>query len=189
MTSRATTTSVWTVGRSAPIRYSRCQKAFLPVVQQYTVAVSHVLLTHGGIGRCGCCSHATTATVQYYCLQARPVVAALHISQAATAMSCRPVPTCSVLLLDEASGRLLVLHCSALHPCKESVFRITHLAPLLSIVSNCRLLHPRRLVNSAVHVWGSRDYETDDDSRNNMLVALLVFGDGRRQQRLPRSTT
>jgi fatty-acid desaturase len=29
-----------------------------------------------------------------------------------------------------------------------------------------------------VHVWGSRDYETDDDSRNNMLVALLVFGDG-----------
>lgn len=29
-----------------------------------------------------------------------------------------------------------------------------------------------------MHVWGSRDYETDDDSRNNMLVALLVFGDG-----------
>jgi stearoyl-CoA desaturase (delta-9 desaturase) len=35
-----------------------------------------------------------------------------------------------------------------------------------------------RLVNSVVHVYGSRAYETDDDSRNNALVALLVFGDG-----------
>ena len=34
------------------------------------------------------------------------------------------------------------------------------------------------LVNSVVHVWGSRDYASDDDSRNNALVALLVFGDG-----------
>ena len=34
------------------------------------------------------------------------------------------------------------------------------------------------LVNSVVHVWGSRDYASDDDSRNNPLVALLVFGDG-----------
>jgi stearoyl-CoA desaturase (delta-9 desaturase) len=27
-------------------------------------------------------------------------------------------------------------------------------------------------------VWGTRDYETSDNSRNNWLVALLVFGDG-----------
>jgi fatty-acid desaturase len=34
------------------------------------------------------------------------------------------------------------------------------------------------LVNSVVHIWGSRDYESGDNSRNNALVALLVFGDG-----------
>lgn len=34
------------------------------------------------------------------------------------------------------------------------------------------------LVNSVVHVWGSKDYESGDSSRNNALVALLVFGDG-----------
>lgn len=35
-----------------------------------------------------------------------------------------------------------------------------------------------RLVNSAVHVWGEREFETTDNSRNNPLVALLVFGEG-----------
>ena len=39
-------------------------------------------------------------------------------------------------------------------------------------------MHMTWLVNSAVHVWGSRDYETGDNSRNNVLVALSVFGDG-----------
>ncbi|KAF6257723.1 delta-9 desaturase-like protein [Scenedesmus sp. NREL 46B-D3] len=39
-------------------------------------------------------------------------------------------------------------------------------------------MHMTWLVNSAVHVWGSKAYDTDDDSRNNALVALLVFGDG-----------
>ena len=27
-------------------------------------------------------------------------------------------------------------------------------------------------------MWGSEDYETTDNSKNNPLVALLVFGDG-----------
>lgn len=42
-----------------------------------------------------------------------------------------------------------------------------------------RLHAARRLINSVVHVWGSQDYDTGGDtSRNNALVALLVFGDG-----------
>eukprot|EP00854_Cymbomonas_tetramitiformis_P024819 gene24819-30237_t len=39
-------------------------------------------------------------------------------------------------------------------------------------------MHMTWLVNSAVHVWGSQAYQSQDNSRNNMLVALLVFGDG-----------
>ncbi|KAK9824554.1 hypothetical protein WJX72_011275 [[Myrmecia] bisecta] len=39
-------------------------------------------------------------------------------------------------------------------------------------------MHMTWLVNSAVHVWGNKEFRTDDESRNNWLVALLVFGDG-----------
>jgi len=34
------------------------------------------------------------------------------------------------------------------------------------------------LVNSVTHLWGSRRFETRDDSRNNGLVALVTFGEG-----------
>jgi stearoyl-CoA desaturase (delta-9 desaturase) len=34
------------------------------------------------------------------------------------------------------------------------------------------------LVNSATHLWGSRRFETNDDSRNNGLVAAVTFGEG-----------
>lgn len=34
------------------------------------------------------------------------------------------------------------------------------------------------LVNSATHVWGYRRFETRDDSRNNVLVAAVTFGEG-----------
>ncbi len=33
-------------------------------------------------------------------------------------------------------------------------------------------------VNSVTHVWGYRNYETDDNSRNNLLVGLLSNGEG-----------
>lgn len=39
-------------------------------------------------------------------------------------------------------------------------------------------MHMTWLVNSAVHIWGSQRYKSDDNSRNNWLVGLLVFGDG-----------
>ncbi|MGI9106079.1 MAG: acyl-CoA desaturase [Pyrinomonadaceae bacterium] len=39
-------------------------------------------------------------------------------------------------------------------------------------------LHATWLVNSATHLWGTRRYETTDDSTNNGLIALLTFGEG-----------
>lgn len=38
--------------------------------------------------------------------------------------------------------------------------------------------HVTWLVNSATHMWGYRNYETRDDSRNIWWVALLTFGEG-----------
>lgn len=39
-------------------------------------------------------------------------------------------------------------------------------------------LHATWLVNSATHMWGSRRFETRDDSRNCWWVALLTSGEG-----------
>jgi fatty-acid desaturase len=39
-------------------------------------------------------------------------------------------------------------------------------------------LHATWLVNSATHMWGSRRFETADDSRNSWWVALLTWGEG-----------
>lgn len=38
--------------------------------------------------------------------------------------------------------------------------------------------HSTWLVNSATHGWGTRRFETRDDSTNNALIALLTFGEG-----------
>ncbi len=40
------------------------------------------------------------------------------------------------------------------------------------------VLHSTWFVNSASHIWGYRNYETRDDSRNNWWVALLTYGEG-----------
>ncbi len=34
------------------------------------------------------------------------------------------------------------------------------------------------LVNSATHLWGTRRFETRDDSRNNALIAAITWGEG-----------
>ena len=39
-------------------------------------------------------------------------------------------------------------------------------------------LHATWLVNSATHLWGTRRFETRDDSRNNWWVALVSGGEG-----------
>jgi stearoyl-CoA desaturase (delta-9 desaturase) len=33
-------------------------------------------------------------------------------------------------------------------------------------------------INSLSHLLGSRRYDTDDESRNNLLLALITFGEG-----------
>jgi stearoyl-CoA desaturase (delta-9 desaturase) len=40
------------------------------------------------------------------------------------------------------------------------------------------VLHGTWFVNSATHIWGYRNYETDDRSRNLWWVALITFGEG-----------
>lgn len=40
------------------------------------------------------------------------------------------------------------------------------------------VLHSTWFVNSATHMWGYRNYETSDESRNSWWVALLTFGEG-----------
>lgn len=40
------------------------------------------------------------------------------------------------------------------------------------------LIHITLCINSLGHRWGSRRYATKDDSRNNLLLALLTFGEG-----------
>jgi fatty-acid desaturase len=39
-------------------------------------------------------------------------------------------------------------------------------------------LHFTWLVNSATHLWGSRRFKTSDNSTNNLVVALLTWGEG-----------
>jgi stearoyl-CoA desaturase (delta-9 desaturase) len=39
-------------------------------------------------------------------------------------------------------------------------------------------MHVTWLVNSATHLWGSRRFQTRDDSTNNWVVALLTGGEG-----------
>ncbi len=39
-------------------------------------------------------------------------------------------------------------------------------------------LHTTWLVNSATHMWGTRRFDTRDDSRNNWLIALMTSGEG-----------
>ena len=38
--------------------------------------------------------------------------------------------------------------------------------------------HQTWAVNSIAHVWGYRNYNTDEDSRNNLLVGILANGEG-----------
>jgi len=45
-------------------------------------------------------------------------------------------------------------------------------------VSTLFLWHATFTVNSLAHVFGSRRYETGDDSRNNLLIALATMGEG-----------
>ena len=45
-------------------------------------------------------------------------------------------------------------------------------------LSTVLLWHNTFLINSATHVWGKKRFDTADESRNNMLTALLTLGEG-----------
>ncbi len=45
-------------------------------------------------------------------------------------------------------------------------------------ISTIVLFHVTVTINSLAHQWGTRRFETRDDSRNNALLALLTFGEG-----------
>jgi stearoyl-CoA desaturase (delta-9 desaturase) len=45
-------------------------------------------------------------------------------------------------------------------------------------LSTVLVFHQTFIVNSCTHLWGSRRYETKDDSRNSWLIALIMAGEG-----------
>lgn len=45
-------------------------------------------------------------------------------------------------------------------------------------VSTVVLFHSTCVINSLAHMIGRRRYETNDDSRNSLLLALITFGEG-----------
>ena len=46
------------------------------------------------------------------------------------------------------------------------------------LVSTVLTYHVTFSINSLSHLWGKRRYATDDDSRNNWLLAVLTLGEG-----------
>lgn len=46
------------------------------------------------------------------------------------------------------------------------------------LVATVALYHATFAINSLAHVWGSRRFDTPDESRNNWWLALLTFGEG-----------
>lgn len=46
------------------------------------------------------------------------------------------------------------------------------------VLSTVALYHCTFSINSLAHIWGSRRFDTPDQSRNNWILALLTFGEG-----------
>jgi len=46
------------------------------------------------------------------------------------------------------------------------------------VVSTVLLFHCTFSINSLAHIWGTRRFETADQSRNNFFLALITFGEG-----------
>ena len=46
------------------------------------------------------------------------------------------------------------------------------------VISTVALYHATYTINSLAHGWGTRRFETADDSRNNLFLALLTLGEG-----------
>ena len=46
------------------------------------------------------------------------------------------------------------------------------------VVSTVLLIHATLCINSLAHLYGSRDFETDDQSRNNVFLSIITLGEG-----------
>ena len=46
------------------------------------------------------------------------------------------------------------------------------------VVSTVLLFHATFTINSLAHLWGSRRFNTADDSRNNFVLAMITLGEG-----------
>ena len=46
------------------------------------------------------------------------------------------------------------------------------------VVSTVLLWHGTFTINSLAHLWGSKPFETGDESRNNFFLALITLGEG-----------
>ncbi len=57
-------------------------------------------------------------------------------------------------------------------------------------VSTVFLLHGTLMINSMAHVWGKQRYDTQDDSKNSALLAIITLGEGwhNNHHRYPHST-
>ena len=45
-------------------------------------------------------------------------------------------------------------------------------------ISSVVLFHCTCSINSLAHIWGGQRYDTSDQSRNNLFLAILTFGEG-----------
>lgn len=59
------------------------------------------------------------------------------------------------------------------------------------VISTVALFHATFSINSMSHIWGTRTFQTEDKSRNNLLLALLTMGEGwhNNHHYYPRSTS
>lgn len=88
--------------------------------------------------------------------------------------------------LDRGSSIVAVLYATALYACGELVNsflpRLATTGPMLLVwgffLSTVALYHATYSVNSLAHLFGSRRFDTADDSRNNLFVAVLTLGEG-----------
>lgn len=46
------------------------------------------------------------------------------------------------------------------------------------VISTVLLIHATLSINSLAHLYGRRDFETDDNSRNNLWLSIITLGEG-----------
>jgi stearoyl-CoA desaturase (delta-9 desaturase) len=46
------------------------------------------------------------------------------------------------------------------------------------VISTVLLIHATLCINSLAHLYGSRDFETPDHSRNNLFLSIITLGEG-----------